>query len=104
MGKPTKERHLRAVLAPLTEYIEVQPALHMVRVMKRFFDEVVNCPAFEPFTQALRVGYMEILNEELASYALNLALAIAELEVVSPENADDGGAEERGAVRTRTRS
>jgi hypothetical protein len=63
----------------------VQPALHMVRVMNRFFGEVVDCPAFSPFMQELRVGYMEILNEELSSYALDLALAIVELEVAYPE-------------------
>jgi hypothetical protein len=45
----------------------------------------VDWPAFSPFMQELRVGYMEILNEELSSYALDLALAIVELEVAYPE-------------------
>jgi hypothetical protein len=85
MGKSSKKRHPKAILTPIGEYIEVQPALHMIRIMNRFFGEVVDCPAFSPFMQELRVGYMEILNEELSSYALDLALAIVELEVAYPE-------------------
>jgi|GEM_PF-5876007 len=64
----------------MLDYVDAQPALHMVKIMRRFFDEVVNCPAFEPFMQELRVAYEEILNEELSSYALTLASAVMELE------------------------
>jgi hypothetical protein len=70
---------------PLADYIEVQPALHMVRIMRRFFGEVVDCETFRPFLPELHVAYMEILNEELAPYALSLALAITELEDAYPE-------------------
>lgn len=42
-------------------------------------------PGLAPFYDELRVGYMEILNEELSSYALDLALAIMELEGAYPE-------------------
>jgi hypothetical protein len=72
-------------LSPLDEYIEVQPALHMVRIMNRFFGEVVDEPPFRQYHAELHVAYMEILNEELAPYALNLALAITELEDAYPD-------------------
>lgn len=41
MSKSPKERSPKPVLTPIGEYIEVQPALHMVRVMNRFRDEVL---------------------------------------------------------------
>jgi hypothetical protein len=73
-------------LAPLDEYVEAQPALHMVRIMNRFEAEVLRVmPGVGPFYAELHVAYMEILNEELSSYALNLALAITELEDAYPE-------------------
>jgi hypothetical protein len=46
--------------------------------------------------QELRVGYEEILNEELSSYALTLALAIAELESAYAVDGDAIVAEYRG--------
>ena len=70
---------------PLDDYVEVQPALHMVRIMRRFFGEVVDVEPFRRHLPELHVAYMEILNEELAPYALNLALAITELEDAYPE-------------------
>jgi len=86
MSKPAKEPPMKPRLAPLDEYIEVQPALRMVRVMNRFEAEVLRVmPGLGPFYAELHVAYMEILNEELASYALNLALAITELEDAYPE-------------------
>ena len=45
-------------LAPLDEYIEVQPALHMVRIMRRFFDEVVDELPFRQYLPELHVAYM----------------------------------------------
>jgi hypothetical protein len=81
--------------APLDDYVEVQPALHMVRIMNRFFGEVVDTDAFRPFLPELHVAYMEILNEELAPYALNLALAITELEDAYPEIGRDDLISER---------
>lgn len=71
--------------APLDDYIEVQPALHMVRIMNRFFGEVVDELPFRQYLPELHVAYMKIMNQELASYALNLALAITELEDAYPE-------------------
>jgi hypothetical protein len=84
MSAPEKESAIKTP-PPLGDYIEVQPALHMVRIMRRFFGEVVDCEAFRPILPELHVAYMEILNEELASYALSLALAITELEDAYPE-------------------
>jgi hypothetical protein len=80
----------------MLQSVDAQPALHMVKIMRRFFDEVVNCPAFEGFMQELRVGYEEILNEELSSYALTLALAITELESAYAVDRDAIVAEHRG--------
>jgi hypothetical protein len=83
--KPPEENTAPKVrLAPLDDYIEVQPALHMVRIMNRFFDEVMDEPPFRQYLSELHVAYMEILNEELSSYALNLALAITQLEDAYP--------------------
>ena len=65
---------------PLDDYIEVQPVLQMLRIMDRFFDEVVDVEPFRQFHPELHCAYMEILNEELSSYALNLAFAITQLE------------------------
>ncbi|HXH41112.1 MAG TPA: hypothetical protein VNN08_20965 [Thermoanaerobaculia bacterium] len=79
MADPKRKR------MPLDDYIDVQPALHMVRIMRRFFEEIVDEPPFRAHLPELHVAYMEILNEELASYALNLALAITELEDAYPE-------------------
>ena len=59
--------------APLDEYTEVQPLLRHVRVMERFFDEVVDeNPQFRTHYSALHVAYMGILAEELAPHALPL--------------------------------
>jgi hypothetical protein len=69
----------------LDEYLEIQPAIHMVRIMYRFFDEVVDLPPFRSVHTSLLTAYEKILNEELAPYALNLASAIAELEDAYPE-------------------
>jgi hypothetical protein len=75
----------RELYTTLDGYIEVQPAVHAVRIMHRFFDEVVDCPAFSPLMSELLTAYEKILNEELAPYALRLAFAITELEDAYPE-------------------
>lgn len=91
-SKPTPKSEVsEKSKSPLGDYIEVQPALHMVRIMNRFFDEVVDEPTFRAHFPELRVAYDEILNEELASYALNLALAITELQDAYPEIGRDSG-------------
>jgi len=69
----------------LDEYLEIQPAIRMVRIMYRFFDEVVDLPPYRSIHTSLLTAYEKILNEELAPYALNLASAIAELEDAYPE-------------------
>jgi hypothetical protein len=71
---------------PLDEYIEAQPVLLHVRIMERFFDEVVDeDPVLRRHYSDLHVAYMDILNEELAPYALMLALALVQLQDRYPE-------------------
>lgn len=73
-------------LAPLDSYGEAQPLLHHVRIMDRFFDEVIDSkPEYRQYYAHLHVAYMDILNEELAPHALTLALAVAGLEDAYPE-------------------
>ena len=72
----------------LDEYLEIQPAIRMVRIMYRFFDEVVEKPPFRSVHTELLTAYEKILNEELAPYALSLASAITELEDAYPEIAN----------------
>lgn len=72
-------------LSALDEYIEVQPLLRQFRVMNRFFDEVVDAEPYREFYPDLYAEFMRILNEELAPYALVLALAVTELEDAHPE-------------------
>src|ERR1051325_1271194 len=76
---------------PLDDYSEVQPLLRHVRIMERFFDEVVDeNPQFRKHYSDLHVAYMRILAEELAPHALPLALAITELEDAYPDIASKG--------------
>jgi hypothetical protein len=73
-------------LAPLDEYFEARPLLFPIRLMNRFFHEVVDeIPECRSHYSAMYGGYMDILNEELAPYALTFALAIVELEDAFPE-------------------
>ena len=72
-SKPTLDR--------LDEYWEVLPLLRHVRVMERFFREVIDTnPVYLEHYAPLHVAYMDILNEELAPHALTFALAITELQ------------------------
>lgn len=69
----------------MSEYADVQPLLRQVRVMNRFFRDVVDAtPERRAVFEELHVGYMEILQEELAPHALALASAIVELEESFP--------------------
>ena len=72
-------------LSPLDEYVEAQPLLRHIRVMHRFFDEVVDTEPYRHFHPDLHEAFMRILNEEFAPFALVLALAVTELEDAYPE-------------------
>jgi hypothetical protein len=71
---------------PLDDYRETAHVIRQARLMSRFFDEVVDA---DDRTRAvydkLFCAYMDMLNRELAPYALALAMAIAELEDAYPE-------------------
>ena len=70
---------------PLDEYVEVQPLLRHIRIMNRFFTEVIDeHPTWRPHYADLHVAYMAILQEEPAPHALSLALALTELEDAFP--------------------
>jgi hypothetical protein len=59
----------------------VEPALFAVKVMQRFFDEIVAERKEEipmDLYHALYADAFDLVNEELAPYALDLALALAE--------------------------
>jgi len=66
-------------------YNEARSLLRHVRIMNRFFDEVVAEPPYRQFRIDLYDAFLKILNEELAPHALTLALAITELEDAFPE-------------------
>ena len=70
---------------PMDYYNEVRTLLRHVRVMNRFFDEVVAEPPYRQFHIDLYDAFLKILNEELAPHALTLALALTELEDAFPE-------------------
>ena len=72
------------------QYRKVQPLLRHVRVMQRFFREVVGeHPNYRQDYSELHGAYMKILNEELAPHALALALAITELQHAQREIATE---------------
>jgi hypothetical protein len=76
----------REALAPLDEYLAVQHILRQARLMKRFFEDVVDeKPVLRPHLPELHCAYMDLLNEQLAPYALTLAVAVVELEDAYPE-------------------
>lgn len=71
--------------AVLDEYLEAIPLLVPIRLMNRFFHEVVDeIPECRSHYSAMYGGFMDILNEELAPHAVTLALAIVELENAFP--------------------
>jgi uncharacterized protein YoxC len=66
MSKSSKERHPKAVFdADWRVHRSPARASHG-QDHESVLCEVVDCPAFSPFMQELRVGYMENLNEERA--------------------------------------
>ncbi|HEY2094126.1 MAG TPA: hypothetical protein VGJ81_19825 [Thermoanaerobaculia bacterium] len=73
-------------LSPLDEYLAVQHVLRQARLMERFFEDFVDeNPMLRPHLPEMHCAYMDMLNEQLAPYALILALAITELEDAYPE-------------------
>jgi hypothetical protein len=69
----------------MDHYKEVRPLLRQVRVMNRFFDEVIEEPPYRERYFDLYEAYVKILNEELGPHAAELALALAEVEDAYPE-------------------
>lgn len=82
--------------APLDKYLEARPLLRHVRVMHEVMDVVDGDPKTRTLHAHLYRAFMDILNKELAPYALTLALAITEVEDAFPEIAAQV---ERGAER-----
>lgn len=79
---------MTAPAKPLDAYREVAHVIRQVRLMDRFFDEVVDELEHEHRAKIyddLHGGYMDMLNKELAPYALLLAEAIMQLEDAYPE-------------------
>lgn len=73
-------------VAPLDAYVEVAPIIRQVRVMQRFFDEVVDAtPETRDHLAYLHCAYMDILQEEFAPHAFTLAMAVVDLEDAYPE-------------------
>jgi hypothetical protein len=73
-------------LTPVDDYTEAQPLLRHIRIMRRFFDEVVDGnDELRTHYSELYGAYMDILNEEMAPHALTFALAVTELEDAYPE-------------------
>lgn len=70
---------------PINRYIEARPLLLHLRVMDRFFDEVVDHEPYREHYAALMVAFADILNEELAPFAFALAVAVQQLEEACPE-------------------
>jgi hypothetical protein len=81
-----ESRTPREPLSPLDEYLAVQHVLRQVRLMERFFNDFVDeNPVLRPHLPEMHCAYMDMLNDQLAPYAMTLALAIAELEDAYPE-------------------
>jgi hypothetical protein len=86
IAMPDTEEPTRPELdPPLDAYVDVQPLLRHIRVMWRFFEEVIDeNPEYRKHFSELYGAYTDILNEELAPHALTLALALTELEDAYP--------------------
>jgi hypothetical protein len=72
-------------LPPLDDYFEARPLLRHIRVMHEVMEVVDDDPQKRVFHAELYCAYMDILNKELAPYALTFALALTELEEAFPE-------------------
>lgn len=80
------ERVTQRPLTPQDAYVESRPLLRHIRIMKRFFEEVIDeNPEYREHYSELHCAYMDILNQELAPHALTLAFAVTELEDGYPE-------------------
>jgi hypothetical protein len=82
---PEHERKALRPLSAIAEYIEVRPLLRQVRVMFRFLDEVIDEEPYRHFYSELLFAFLRLVNEEFAPAAINLALALTELEDAYPE-------------------
>lgn len=70
----------------LDVYHEIAHLIRQVRLMDRFFEEVVDArPETRAFLPDLQSAYMDMLNQELAPHALLLAVAVTQLEDAYPE-------------------
>lgn len=58
----------------------VAHVLQQVRLMNRFFDEVVDVEPYRQHHAALHCAYMELLEAEIAPYVIELAEAVLEWE------------------------
>ena len=70
---------------PVDDYFEARPLLRHIRVMERVMDWMDETPDRRKFHADLHCAYMNILQEELAPYALTFALAITQLENAYPD-------------------
>ena len=53
------------------EYEEIQPLLRHIRIMQRFFHEVIDAdPDYRKHCTSLHIAYMNILGDELTPPAL----------------------------------
>lgn len=63
------------------EFDELRPILALVRVMRRFLDEVIEPdPELNPHYAKLDVAYAELLERELAPHAYVMAAILIALE------------------------
>lgn len=79
------ERREQPPLGAIDQYEEMQPILLHVRVMERVMDAVDDDPEMRPFHATLHCLYMDIVNEVIGEHALELALALIQLEEAYPE-------------------
>jgi hypothetical protein len=62
-------------------YAELRPVLALVRVMRRFLEEVIEPdPELNPFYTRLDSAYTELLQRELAPHAFDMASMLIDLE------------------------
>lgn len=79
------ERGKQPPLGAIDQYEEMLPILLHVRVMERVMDAVDDDPQMRVFHAALHCIYMDIVNEVIGEHALELALALIQLEEAYPE-------------------
>lgn len=79
------ERCRQPALGAIDQYEEMEPILRHVRVMEAVMTAVQDHPKMRDFYSELYGVYMGILNREIAEHALELALALKQLEAAYPE-------------------